>query len=433
MLFERPAVSEQAIVVHCYHHYDAEDLAELEALVASAGVTAVATISLRRRDPDPKYLIGAGKVAELQAVVQQRNVRLVVFSQPLSPSQERNLEQALQARVVDRTGLILEIFARRAQSFEGKLQVELAQLKHASTRLVRGWTHLERQRGGTGTRGGPGETQLEMDRRMIADRIRQVQQRLDRLARQQHTRRQGRKRSATLTVAVVGYTNAGKSTLFNRLTAAGAYAADQLFATLDTTLRRMVLPNGQTAVLADTVGFIRDLPHELIAAFRSTLQETRDADLLLHVVDAASPNRNAMMAQVEAVLADIGAAEVPTLLVFNKIDGLEAFAPRVDRCADSGIARRVWVSARHGDGIALLRSALIEHLVSGALRRCVHLTAGQAGLRSRLFKVARVCWERSDDTGGWDMEIEILPRDLGLLSTVEGCGAERTALDCAAP
>jgi GTP-binding protein HflX len=300
--------------------------------------------------------VGSGKVEELRTLATDAGAGLLVFDVALSPAQQRNLERTLELWVIDRTALILDIFAQRARSREGKLQVELAQLEHLSTRLVRGWTHLERQRGGLGKTGGPGEKQIELDRRMIGVRIKQLRERLKLLDRQRHTRRRARARSDVLKVSLVGYTNAGKSTLFNALTGAGAFAADQLFATLDTTARKCYLGDGATAVVSDTVGFIRGLPHALVAAFKSTLDETGDADLLLHVVDAASPARGEQMAEVDRVLADIGASKVPRIVVYNKLD-LTGRAAAVERDPCDTIAA-VSVSAKTGDGLEMLRDAI---------------------------------------------------------------------------
>ncbi|MDH4275589.1 MAG: GTPase HflX, partial [Gammaproteobacteria bacterium] len=307
-MFERPRGGERAVLVHVYfeRHDDPRALEEFKELARSAGAEVLASISVTRHDPDPRYFIGSGKAEEISQIVAAHSAELVIFDQSLSPSQERNLEGLIKARVLDRTGLILDIFAQRAKSFEGKLQVELAQLKHVATRLVRGWTHLERQKGGIGLR-GPGETQLETDRRLVGERIKQINRRLSKVHRHHDLGRKARQRSATPVVSLVGYTNAGKSTLFNALTQADVYAADLLFATLDPTLRRLDLAGGGHIVLADTVGFIRDLPHELVAAFRSTLEETRNADILLHVIDAADPERLARIEQVNNVLAEIGA------------------------------------------------------------------------------------------------------------------------------
>jgi len=343
-------------------------LDELALLAESAGDEVVARIVARRKAPDAALFVGAGKADEIKVLVQQHDAHGVIFDQALSPAQQRNLERHLGVAVSDRTALILEIFADRAKSHEGKLQVELARLQYLATRLVRRWSHLERQRGGIGTRGGPGEAQIELDRRMIGERIRSVKTRLDRVKRQRQTQRRARERSGTFRVALVGYTNAGKSTLFNALVKARAYAADQLFATLDPTVRTLYLPavdgvQGRSVSLSDTVGFIRDLPHKLVEAFQATLQEAIDADLLLHVVDAASPTRDEQIAEVERVLAEIGAQDIPQVLVFNKIDRLEpSRRPRegVDEVERDGGVRtpRVFVSALDGTGLDALRQTM---------------------------------------------------------------------------
>jgi GTPase len=332
-------------------------LAELKDLAASAGAEVADIVTARRARPDPALFAGRGKVDEIAARRAATDADLVIFDHALSGAQQRNLERALQCRVVDRVSLILDIFAQRAQSAEGKLQVELAQLQHLSTRLVRGWTHLERQAGGIGLR-GPGETQLETDRRLIGTRVKMLKSRLARIAGQRETQRRARRRAAVRNVALVGYTNAGKSTLFNRLTGATSYTADQLFATLDTTLRRVVLPGAETVVLSDTVGFVRDLPHDLIAAFRATLKEAVDADLLLHVVDNAHPGRDEQIQAVDAVLAEIGADQVPQILVRNKCDA-GACEPGVER-DEYGRIRAVRLSALTGAGVPELRAALVE-------------------------------------------------------------------------
>jgi GTP-binding protein HflX len=336
----------------------AEGAEELTRLVESAGVPRHAAVRARRDRPDPKYFVGSGKVQEIARAAEALNAGWVIFNHDLTPGQERNLERELKRRVLDRTELILEIFGQRARTSEGKLQVELAQLEHLSTRLVRGWTHLERQRGGLGKVGGPGEKQIELDRRYLATRVRVLRGKLETLRRQRHVQRRARARRDVPSLSLVGYTNAGKTTLFNALTRAGAYQADQLFATLDTTSRRVWLPEAGNVVVSDTVGFIRDLPHSLVAAFRATLEETVHADLLLHVVDAASPARHEQAAQVDEVLAEIGAGDIPQILVWNKIDaaGLE---PGVER-DEYGRIRRVFVSARSGAGLADLRGAIAE-------------------------------------------------------------------------
>jgi len=314
----------------------------------------------RRGRPDPRFFAGSGKADEIAAAAAEHGADVVLFNHELSPAQERNLERHLQCRVVDRVTLILDIFASRAKSAEGKLQVELAQLQHLSTRLVRGWTHLERQKGGIGLR-GPGETQLETDRRLLGDRVKMLKTRLGKLSRQRQTQRRARSRNRARTLALVGYTNAGKSTLFNALTRAGTYAADQLFATLDTTSRKLYLPGVGEVIISDTVGFISDLPHSLIAAFRATLEATAEADLLLHVVDSASPSRDRQMHEVDKVLAEIGAGGVPQLLVYNKIDATGA-APGVEK-DEYGKLQAVRVSARNGAGLDELRRALADFLM----------------------------------------------------------------------
>jgi GTP-binding protein HflX len=339
----------------------AENLDELKLLASSAGVRTLAIVGGRRSRPDPALFAGSGKVDELARVRESTGATVVLFNHELSPAQQRNLERRLNCRIVDRTSLILDIFAQRAQSHEGKVQVELAQLQHLATRLVRGWTHLERQKGGIGLR-GPGETQLETDRRLLGARVKALKQRLARLQRQRDVQRRARARGEVMSVSLVGYTNAGKSTLFNALTHAGAYAADQLFATLDTTTRRLHLPEIGRVTVSDTVGFIRGLPHTLVAAFRATLEETVHADLLLHVVDGAAPARDRQVEEVNKVLAEIGAAGVPQILVWNKID-LVGVAPGVDR-SECGTIARVRLSARTGAGLDGLRQALIEAAAS---------------------------------------------------------------------
>jgi GTP-binding protein HflX len=371
-LLERPnqAADPKAAIIVCLdfgnEHYE-EGVEEAVRLVHSAGVTHHRVIAGRRSRPDAKLYAGSGKVGEIAHAAAELNAACVVFNHTLSPAQGRNLEKELQRRVMDRTELILEIFAQRAKTTEGKLQVELAQLQHLSTRLVRGWTHLERQRGGLGATGGPGEKQIELDRRYIANRVRVLRAKLATLKKQRTVQRRGRARRDVLSVSLVGYTNAGKSTLFNALAHAKAYEADKLFATLDTTSRRVWLGEAGSAVLSDTVGFIRGLPHDLVAAFRATLEETVQADLLFHVVDTASPARDEQAAEVNKVLADIGAAEVPQIEVWNKIDaaGLD---PRVER-DQYGKISRVFVSARSGAGLEELRGAIAEFARARAAAR----------------------------------------------------------------
>ncbi len=413
-LFERPGSGERAVLVHLATTCDAEDLTELEALARAAGADPVATVTSSRQRPDPRFFIGLGKLEELSRTIADHGAELVLFNHALSPSQERNLERVLQVRVVDRTGLILDIFAQRARSYEGKLQVELAQLRHLATRLVRGWTHLERQKGGIGLR-GPGETQLETDRRLIGQRIRQIQQRLRRVETQRAQGRNARKKAELPTVALVGYTNAGKSTLFNALTGSKVYAADQLFATLDSTLRRIELDCGPV-ILADTVGFIRHLPHELVAAFRSTLQETCEAEVVLHVIDASSDRRAENIEAVYEVLADLGVEEGRILEIYNKIDRLRR-APRLERDED-GRPKRVWLSAVTGEGMDLLDEAVSEMLGRQLVRTSIHLRPSEGGVRARLFRLGRVLRDEVNPEGGWNMEIELPARYKGVLKTI---------------
>lgn len=415
-MFDRPDSGERAVLVHLTFHSGQEDLAELIELAKSAGTDPVYVVTGSRKRPDPKYFVGTGKLEELKAIVESHSADVVLFNHPLAPSQERNLEGFLGVRVVDRNGLILDIFAQRAQSFEGKLQVELAQLKHLSTRLVRGWTHLERQKGGIGMR-GPGETQLETDRRLLALRIKQIQQRLDKVDKQRHQGRSKRKKAEIPSTSLVGYTNAGKSTLFNKLTGADIYTADQLFATLDPTLRNCQLANSNEIVLADTVGFIRHLPHELVAAFKSTLQEASEADLLLHVVDAHSEERDVIIAQVNQVLEDIGAGKIRQLEVFNKIDLMDNIQPHVDR-DESGNAQRVWLSAETGAGVDLLFQVLAEIFSSSKIKKRCYLQADQGDIRAKLFACAKIIYEHIDELGTSELVIEIDPKHLGLLKSV---------------
>jgi GTP-binding protein HflX len=434
-LFERPRGGERAVLVGVGigHPVDPNDTAEFSALAASAGTTAVGLVLANRGRPDPKYFVGSGKAQEIRDCAELHDADVVLVDQTLSPSQERNLEKLTGRRVLDRNGLILDIFAQRARSFEGKLQVELAQLSHLATRLVRGWTHLERQKGGIGLR-GPGETQLETDRRLIAKRIRTLKTRLEKLARQRDTSRHVRREVPVPTVALVGYTNAGKSTLFNVLTDSATYVADKLFATLDPTVRRVKLDGVGEVVLADTVGFVRALPHELVAAFRSTLQEAREADLLLHVVDASDPLRDERILQVREVLNGIGAGGIRELVVFNKID-LIGENPRIAQRAD-GTEVLVSVSAVTGAGLPALREALAHAARPNQVRRTLHLELLAAAVRSDLYRRNAVRSERQCEDGSWDLTVELelteVAKLLGskgvkLVDTAESTRAQRVA------
>ena len=406
-MFDRPRGGERAILVNVEIAGPSTfgDAAEFAELAVSAGVVPVATVVARRIKPDPKYFVGMGKAAEIRDVVSATTADVVLFDRSLSPAQERNLEKLLACRVLDRTGVILDIFAQRARSFEGKLQVEMAQLRHLSTRLVRGWTHLERQRGGIGLR-GPGETQLETDRRLIGKRIAVLAERLDKVRRQRAQGARARRRASLSTVALVGYTNAGKSTLFNRLTSSEAFAADQLFATLDTTLRRMTVPGEHPVLLSDTVGFIRDLPPELIAAFHATLDETKDASLLLHVIDSSAEDIDMRRSEVQAVLARIEADATPVIEVYNKIDLVAGALARVEHNS-VGVPIRVWVSAHSGRGLDTLRSAVAAHLDQSKVRQRISLPAHAGRLRAQLYATGAVLSEACMAEGGWELEVSV--------------------------
>ncbi len=410
-MFERPQSGERAVLVHASpdgipEESEREEFAEL---AISAGAVVAAELIASRKKPDPRYFIGKGKLDELKTLIRQNDAELVISCASLSPSQERNLERELRCRVLDRAGLILDIFAQRARSFEGKLQVELAQLRHLSTRLVRGWTHLERQKGGIGLR-GPGETQLETDRRLVGNRIRQLNERLKTVDTRRSMNRRNRMKAEIPTVALVGYTNAGKSTLFNALTDAGVYVKDQLFATLDPTVRRLDLPEGEHVVLADTVGFVRDLPHELVAAFKSTLQEAREADLILHLIDASDPNRWQRVRQVNAVLKQLEADQVPQIRVYNKIDKLDR-KPRMTNNRQ-GKGRAVWLSAITGEGLPMLKEAVANRLQQKTTHRTIHLQPDQGRQRAKLFELGAVLNEEVSEDGSWTLELGIAEKDL---------------------
>jgi GTP-binding protein HflX len=425
-VFERPRAGERAVLVRLGigAPADPQDIEEFEQLARSAGAIPVAQISGRRDRPDPRFFVGSGKADEIRAVAAEHNAEVVLFDHPLSPSQQRNLEKLIELRVLDRSGLILDIFAQRARSHEGKLEVELAQLKHIATRLVRGWTHLERQRGGGIGNRGPGETQLETDRRLIGKRVKTLTERLAKIKQQRDTGRQQRAEIPIPSLALVGYTNAGKSTLFRALTGADAYVADQLFATLDPTVRRIVLPGNTTVVVADTVGFIRELPHELVAAFQSTLTEAREATLLLHVVDVSDPSRDEHIDEVNRVLAEIGAADLPQILVFNKIDRI-GVAPRLER-DESGRVSHVWLSAMRSEGLDLLRDAVAERLSRVARRATLRVPVSGGELRARLYAADLVIAERITTEGAFEIDTEL--SEFELLKWAREPGVEILAL-----
>jgi GTP-binding protein HflX len=409
-MFERPRSGERAVLVRLGlgAPLDPEDLSEFTQLAVSAGAVPVATITGRRERPDPRYFVGTGKAEQIRLEALATEADVILVDHPLSPGQERNLEKLTSKRVLDRSGLILDIFAQRARSHEGKLEVELAQLKHIASRLVRGWTHLERQRGGSIGLRGPGETQLETDRRLLAKRVRVLSDRIIKLKRQREPGRGARAAIPVPSVALVGYTNAGKSTLVRALSGdSQVYVADQLFATLDPTVRRLRLPGGTQVVVADTVGFIRDLPHELVAAFESTLTEAREATLLLHVIDASDPRRGEHIGEVERVLAQIGAGQIPGIRIFNKIDRLEE-APRIDR-DEQGVIQAVWISAANAQGLDLLGHAIAERLERTVRSARVQLPMAAGAARARLYAAGVVQAEHSGETG-FELDLE-LPQD----------------------
>lgn len=425
MFFDRPESGETAILVHMdlANEDEREDPREFEELALSAGADPVALVNGSRNYPNPKFFVGTGKVDEIALMVQEYGAELVLFNHALSPAQERNLEREFKCRVLDRTGLILDIFAQRARTHEGKLQVELAQLEHMSTRLVRGWTHLERQKGGIGLR-GPGETQLETDRRLLRARIKSLLKRLDKVRKQRDQGRRSRQKAEVPTLSLVGYTNAGKSTLFNEITASGVYAADKLFATLDPTLRKIEIQDAGPAILVDTVGFIRHLPHKLVESFRATLQETAEATLLLHVIDASSDERDSNIREVHHVLEEIGAQDVPILEVYNKIDLLDGFVPRIDRNQD-GVPTRVWLSAQRGTGVDLLFKAMSERVAGDVIHQWLAVSPAEGYFRSQLYAQGAVVNERVGDKGEMELEVRLQKKDFLQLLSRAGIEPER--------
>jgi GTP-binding protein HflX len=424
LFFDRPKSGELAILVHLNlsHFHTSDDPREFEELVLSAGGDPAAFVTGQRARPDAKYFVGTGKVEELKELVGLHEAQIVIFNHTLSPSQERNLEAALECRVLDRTGLILDIFAQRARTHEGKLQVELAQLGHMSTRLIRGWTHLERQKGGIGMR-GPGETQLETDRRLLRVRIKSIKARLEKVRRQRSQGRRSRVRSVTPTVSLVGYTNAGKSTLFNYLTNANVFAEDQLFATLDPTMRKIELANIGQTILADTVGFISHLPHRLVEAFRATLEEAAHSDLLLHVIDTPAEERQLNIQQVELVLGEINASDLPQLKIYNKLDLLPDQSPRIDR-DETGRPIAVWLSAHTGKGLDLLLQALSECLGQKMVSGQLLLGNNMGRLRAKLYELSVVDDEVYDSDGQCELSISITQVEFCRLMSAESITPE---------
>lgn len=411
LFFERPDFGERALLVHLKldSESEPEDVGEFEELVRSAGGEIVDLIRGSRNAPHAKFFVGTGKLEEIAEIAKRESAQLIIFNHNLSPSQERNLEASLQCRVLDRTGLILDIFAMRARTHEGKLQVELAQLQHLSSRLVRGWTHLERQKGGIGMR-GPGETQLESDRRMVRDRIKSIKKRLEKVRIQRDQGRQSRLKSDTPTVSLVGYTNAGKSTLFNRITESDVYAADQLFATLDPTMRRLDIPEQGPVIFADTVGFISHLPHRLINAFRATLEEAAAANVLLHIIDASANDRSVNIDRVNDVLKEIGAHELPTLLIYNKIDLMDEPQAKIERDQE-GRPIAVWLSALTGEGTDLLLKAVAEYLPRKMVHTNLQLKPDQGALRAALYSHKAVLNESYNEQGDVNIEIQLPESD----------------------
>ena len=418
-MFDRKKIGERATLVYFSSTSDTdnrEDNEFMELSIAS-GANLVGEINARFRYPNAKYLIGKGKIEELQASLIENKSDLIIFNTTLSPSQEKNLEKKLSCRVIDRTGLILDIFAQRARSFEGKLQVELAQLRHISTRLIRGWTHLERQKGGIGLR-GPGETQLETDRRLINKRIKQLKARLDRVDKRRKMNRKNRSRAGIPTVAIVGYTNAGKSTLFNQLTGSSEFVKDQLFATLDPVMRRLDIKNAGPIILSDTVGFIRDLPHDLVAAFKATLQEAKEADLILHTIDASDPDRLERIGQVNRILGQLDASNVPQIRVYNKIDKNKV--ADIFEAPNNEHERSVWLSAKTGQGIEKLNSVLANFLKKNVILGEIKLHNNQGRQRAKLFQMGAVKTENIQEDGSWSLILEIKKEDIYSFLKKEG-------------
>jgi len=419
-LFDRHSGGENAVLVHIElpDSHNKEDKDEFVDLVVSAGLSIKAMVGGSRQSPHARYFIGTGKADEIKQIVEDQKADVVLFNHRLSPAQERNIERLVCCRVIDRTGLILDIFAQRAKTHEGKLQVELAQLRHLSTRLVRGWTHLERQKGGIGLR-GPGETQLETDRRLLGDRIKNIRKRLDKVEKQREQSRRARKRGNIQTVALVGYTNAGKSTLFNQLTEAKVYAADQLFATLDPTHRQVEITPGQRVILSDTVGFIRHLPHDLVAAFKATLQESRQADLLLHVIDASDIRREDNIDQVYQVLESIGAGDVPVIEVYNKIDQIKQVNPKIESETveislvsssndhSNDVTHRVWCSAKTGKGLGLVLQTITQQLEIDWLDLKLRILPQDLSIRSELYDLHVITQEAILENGDVELDIRI--------------------------